>query len=257
MGKSVIIVGGGAFGVSTAWHPSRELGPGSTYATIHVLDRFPPPSQLAAATDMNKIIRSEYTDALYTELAVEAMQSWTSPSGIFSKHFHQTGWLLCASRDDVPFIIQSARNALSNGRGLKMKTPAEVRSTYHAFNGPMEDWKILDSKDAGWVASGKVLLELAQESADRGVSFISGSPGDVHELLYDNESCVGARTIDGMAHLADHLILAAGANVASLIDMEGQQHAFGHTVCFIQLLPEEAYKYNDMALIANIEEGRE
>ena len=95
-GKSVIIVGGGAFGISTAWQLSQQLGPDSKYNSVRVLDRFPPPSRIAAATDLNKIIRTDQSDPLSTALAVTAMQAWTDPSTIFKKHFHNSGWLLSA-----------------------------------------------------------------------------------------------------------------------------------------------------------------
>lgn len=257
MGKSVLIIGGGAFGISAAWHLSRELGANSKYSSIHVLDRFPPPSKVAAATDLNKIIRTEYSDPIYTELALTALEAWTDPNGIFQKHFHRSGWLLSASGGGISFVEQSERNAVVKGvDGVKFMTPAEVQSTWPVLNGAMEGCRILSSPAAGWATSGKILLEMAMQSADRGVSFISGGAGHVQRILFDgNGSCIGAQTVDGTTYLADSIVLAAGADTASLIDMEAQQCAMGHTVCCIQLLPEEIERYRDMVLVADIEEG--
>ncbi|KAI1609747.1 sarcosine oxidase [Exophiala viscosa] len=254
MGKSIVIIGGGAFGISTAWHLSQSLGEGRKYSSICVLDRFPPPSQAAAASDINKMIRTQYSDPVYVDLAMSAMKAWTDPTSIFNKHFHQSGWLLCASGSSVPFIEESAHNALRKGvRDVRFIKTAEVRSIWPVFTGSMKDWKILSDPAAGWAASNNILLEMAEESAARGVSFISGNAGHVQSLLL-NESCTGVRTVDGTIYHADHVVLAAGANTASLIDMEGQHCALGHTVCFIKLRPEEVERYQQMTLIANIEE---
>ncbi|OKL57028.1 hypothetical protein UA08_07345 [Talaromyces atroroseus] len=256
MGKSVIIIGAGVFGISTAWHLSRDLGY-NKYSSIRVLDRFPPPSQVAAGTDINKIIRTEYADQEYTELALEAVKAWTDPNAIFAKHFHPSGWLLCASGDSVPFIEQSERNAKAKGvHSAQFMTPAEVSSTWPVFNGPMPGWKILADPDAGWATSGKVMLEMASESASRGVVFSSGDAGNVQTILFNKKgAAIGVRTFGGISYYADNIILAAGANSASLLDMENQQCALGHTVCFIQLEPHEVARYKNMTLIANIEEG--
>jgi len=258
MGESIIVVGGGAFGISTAWHLSHSLGEGQKYSSICVLDRFPPPSQAAAASDINKMIRTQYSDPVYVDLAMSAMKSWTDPASIFKKHFHQSGWLLCASGSSVPFVEESAHNAFKKGiPDVRFMTPADMRSVWPVFSGSMKDWKILSDPAAGWAASDAILLEMAEESAARGVSFISGDSGHVKTLLFDEErSCTGARAVDGSIHHANHVLLAAGANTASLIDMEGQHCALGHTVCFIKLRPEEAERYQQMTLIANIEEGR-
>ncbi|KAL4781947.1 fructosyl amino acid oxidase [Aspergillus varians] len=259
MAKSVIIVGAGAFGVSTAWHLSKDLGkPGCKYSSIQVLDRFPPPSQIAAATDINKIIRTEYSDPLYTELALVALHAWTDPKAIFNKHFHRTGWLLCTSgSNSVPFLEQSEQNARIKGvHGTRFMTSEEVRSAWPIINGPMSGWKVLADPEAGWAAAGKVLLEMAEQSAGRGVSFHSRDSGHAQDLLFDETgTCVGVCTVGGTTYHADHIILAAGANTASLLDLEGQQYALGHTVCFIHLLPEETKQYKNMTLIADIEEG--
>jgi sarcosine oxidase / L-pipecolate oxidase len=255
MGKSVIIVGAGVFGISTAWHLSRDLG--TKYSWIRVLDRFPPPSQIAAGTDINKIIRTEYADPVYTELALAAMKAWTDPDAIFTKHFHPSGWLLCASGNSVPFVEQSERNAKDKGvHAAQFMTPAEVRSIWPVFNGLMPGWKILADPDAGWATSGKIMLEMATESASRGVIFSSEDEGNVQTLLFNQKgACIGVRVLGDMSYYADCIILAAGANSASLIDMEDKQCALGHTVCFIRLESHEVERYKYMTLIANIEEG--
>ena len=62
----VLILGGGAWGLSTALH---MLNAG--YINITVIERAEQiPSRYSAAWDLNKIVRAEYEDAFYTELAL-------------------------------------------------------------------------------------------------------------------------------------------------------------------------------------------
>lgn len=60
----IAILGGGAFGLSTALHLVE-----SGYTNITVFERDEKiPSQYSAAYDLNKIIRAEYEDPFYTNL---------------------------------------------------------------------------------------------------------------------------------------------------------------------------------------------
>lgn len=62
----VIIVGGGAWGLSTALHMT-DAG----YTNITVYERAEQiPSPYSAAWDINKIVRAEYEDPFYTKLAL-------------------------------------------------------------------------------------------------------------------------------------------------------------------------------------------
>jgi sarcosine oxidase/L-pipecolate oxidase len=62
---STLIVGAGVFGLSTALHLAQD-----GYTNITVLDRAPVPSPYSAGNDLNKIVRAEYEDPFYTELAL-------------------------------------------------------------------------------------------------------------------------------------------------------------------------------------------
>jgi sarcosine oxidase / L-pipecolate oxidase len=64
--ESVLILGAGCFGLATA-HQLAKAG----YTDITVLDKDDVvPSRFSAANDLNKVIRAEYPDPLYTELGL-------------------------------------------------------------------------------------------------------------------------------------------------------------------------------------------
>lgn len=69
-----ILVGAGAFGASTALH----LKESHEDSEVILMDRTPFPCPSAAGHDLNKVVRAEYNDTLYMELALEAMQQWKS-----------------------------------------------------------------------------------------------------------------------------------------------------------------------------------
>jgi sarcosine oxidase/L-pipecolate oxidase len=62
----IAIIGGGAFGLSTALELSSQ---GYTNVTVFEKDE-DIPSRWSAANDLNKIMRAEYEDEFYTNLAV-------------------------------------------------------------------------------------------------------------------------------------------------------------------------------------------
>ena len=252
--KSVLIVGGGTFGTSTAYHLSLKP---ERYNKITVLDRFPVPSQEAAGNDINKVIRNDYADPLYARLTTEAMKLWADPHGLYEGLYHRTGWILAAAEDTKAFVQQSAETARK--LGLVVAEPIsseEIRSRWPLITGDMMGWSTVWNPSAGWANARGGLTQLAQAAQERGVSYIDGPQGHVVQLLYnENGRCVGAKAADGSAHFADTVILAAGAAAATLLDLKGQLVAKGHTVGHIKCTPEEVKKYQKMPIISHLEGG--
>lgn len=74
---AIIIVGGGAFGLSTALHLSQN---GYTNVSVFEKDNHIPP-RYSAANDLNKIVRAEYEDPFYTELTIVRSSKNNSSTG--------------------------------------------------------------------------------------------------------------------------------------------------------------------------------
>ena len=69
----ILILGSGAWGLSTALHLEC-----SGYTDITVFDRAETiPSPYSAAYDLNKIVRPEYEDPFYTDLALVSVHVGT------------------------------------------------------------------------------------------------------------------------------------------------------------------------------------
>lgn len=250
--KSILIIGGGTFESSTAYHLTQR-----GYKSVKVLDRWPVPSVEAAGNDINKVIRADYSEPLYSKLAMEAMTVWKDQSGILKGLFHPSGWLIGAGDLTLPFCEASIKNAEEFGHEKGQWISAEeAKSRWPAFTGNFPDWKIFWNEAAGWANARGGLVKLASEAMRSGAEYISGDAGYVKQLLFDaNGTCLGAKSANGTAHFADLVVLAAGASAASLLDMKGQLVAKGHTVGHIQLSPEEAEKYRDIPLVDHLEHG--
>lgn len=251
--RSILIVGGGTFGTSTAYHLSKR-----GYTNVKVLDRWAPPSKEAAGNDINKVIRADYPEPLYANLATESIKEWRNPNGLFAGLHQQCGWLMAAGEKTLPFIEGSIKTA--GERGFEMAQPMtsdEINQRWPAYNGPMSGWKTYWNSSAGWANAREGLKRMAEAAQKSGVQYVSGPAGHVVLLLYDGTSrCVGVQSADGTAHFADDIILAAGAAAASVLDMKGQLVAKGHTVGHIQLRPEEISKYASMPIVDHLEGGK-
>jgi len=256
-GKSILIIGGGAFGVSTAYHIASTIKLAATRTSVTILDRFDFPSQNAASTDLNKIVRSDYSEPLYTRLGVEAMAEWKKPAGMFAGMFEQTGWYLAAENVSIPFIMTSVKNSLALGHeGVRKVALDEVRRTSPAYTGKMKDWQVWWNPSAGWTTSGDAVAAMARAAIDLGARYVSGEDGWTKGLIYGPDgSCIGARSVGGTEHLADVVVVSAGAGSAELLDCQGQLQAKGHVVGHIQLEPEEIEKYRTIKIVDHFEEG--
>lgn len=107
------------------------------------------------------------------------------------------------------------------------------------------------------VPSGEALSRLALASQTNGVTYIHGTRGHVTKLLFDaSGSCIGALSEDGYAHLADVVLLAAGARIGELIDVKNEIFAKAMGVATIQLTAEETKRYQNIPMFDHFEQGK-
>ncbi|KAL7785505.1 FAD dependent oxidoreductase [Trichoderma ceciliae] len=254
--EPVIIVGAGAFGLSTALHLSQ-----AGYADITVFDRASEiPSPYSAANDLNKIIRAEYEDPFYRDLALEAIHGWRQP--LFAPHYHQTGYILATSSHAPKKSIDSLAKALTVVKGHEafadeissLNSPADFRHHAWQLSGPMPGFKGYFNRIAGYAHSSNTIHSLFMHCKHRGIKFIIGEQqGKVTKLLYQSrdiqrqrkeggsKQCIGVTTADGSNHHSCLTILALGAFGASLIPELGEfATARSWSVAHVQLSAEEA-----------------
>ncbi|CZT15890.1 related to FAD-dependent oxidoreductase [Ramularia collo-cygni] len=239
----IAIAGSGAWGLSTALH---LLNAG--YTNITVFDRAETiPSPYSAANDLNKIVRPEYEDPFYTNLALQAIKAWQTP--LFGPYYHHTGYVVAATGSAPVKAVEHLEAALSSiqshpelSPGIRrLDSPEDFKTYTWQYSGPLTGFKGYFNPTAGYAHSADALHGIWLHCASRGVRFILGdSIGKVSAIIYSGSRATGLVTADGRRHLADLVIVALGAHAASLIPSVGKfATARAWSVAHIQLSPSE------------------
>ncbi|EFX03499.1 fructosyl amine: oxygen oxidoreductase [Grosmannia clavigera kw1407] len=247
----IVIVGGGTFGLSAAYHLAR-----SGYSAVTVLEKGAAiPGPQSAANDINKIVRAEYTDPFYSDLALEAISAWTADT-VFAPHYHQTGYLLGVSgaapevgRRTLALQLESLQSHPAwAGKIEHVRSREDLHRVAPALDGDMPGWSGYFNSFSGYAHSANALRAIHRTVLDLGVQVELGK--DVVELIYEaiqsgqpDQSCrcVGVSTATGHRYAADVVILTLGANVGRLLPAVGNQVvAKAWALAHVQLTPDEA-----------------
>ncbi|KAH7196045.1 FAD dependent oxidoreductase [Fusarium oxysporum] len=196
--SSILIIGAGTFGISTAYHLAKR-----GYTNIVCIDRHPWPSLDSAGHDLNKVMRTEYDEPLYTRLALEALEAWRDPE--WRDVFFETGRITTTTGDKKAesFLEKSYENLkragkaqnleLISGRDEIVKCVPQLKNAVG-----IENWKGLYNSLGGWVHARKALEKWASQSQRMGVKFISGLGGTMTGLELDaSGSFTGIRVASG------------------------------------------------------------
>ncbi|GAP92461.1 putative FAD dependent oxidoreductase [Rosellinia necatrix] len=285
--NSILIIGSGVFGLSTALSLTRRPEiPANTAITI--VDRSPEPGVFpardAASVDSSRIIRADYADAAYAKLAGEAQAHWRrgldDPLSLGGGgRYRESGLLLAADaggdgatvRGDghptgLGYTKRSWVNALAlahaEGRPLAsvrlIPTSASIARASRT-GGEWADWGYLNTA-AGWADADGSMRWLYDRVTETGrVAFVNGT---VETLETDGDGgddgdprVTGARLASGDSLSADLVIVAAGAWTPSLIDLSGQAVATGQCIAYLRLTDDEQAKLAQMPICLNLTDG--
>ncbi len=249
-----LIAGAGAFGASTALHLKRAYPD----RTVTLVDRSEFPCPLAAAHDLNKIIRAEYEDPFYMNLSLEAQGIWRSDP-IFTPHFNQTGILFTG-------IAGIGQAIVDNYVELIGTSPAELISPEDAmtrFDGVLRgaDWTGVTSctwnPEAGWGDAANALKSVIQAAVDLGVNYIADS---VEKITFAPDgSATGLALAKGKTLTASKTILCTGAYTAELIansaptreeiQVKGRLVAAAAIMCAFKVPHDELPKFRSAPIV--------
>ncbi|KAH6880669.1 FAD dependent oxidoreductase [Thelonectria olida] len=252
----IIIIGAGVFGLGLAYELASHRG----YTKVTVLDRHMPPVPDGSSVDVSRIIRSEYADPLYSELAVDALKQWRSPE--WASQYYESGFVMIAPNRDSPYMerYRAMRNEQVTKQPMDVFESHEVESKLKAlYPGVQADLKgttVLHNALGGWANARAAIQGLATRCSLAGVSFITGAHGTVVSLEKTGPRITGVKTAAGTRLLADTVVLATGAWSNRLVpDMNHNILAVGQPVGFIQLSPEEAKRLSKMPVMINTHTG--
>ncbi|KAH7234717.1 FAD dependent oxidoreductase [Fusarium redolens] len=228
--EPILIVGGGAFGLSTVLHLLK-----AGYKDITVLEKDEEiPSRWSAANDLNKIVRAEYEDPLYQDLTVKAIEAWQTP--LFAPHFHQVGFLHCVSGKAPKEALDTLnRFRAAAERDPRMRPHLSPLNTQKDISDAV--WQYKDSAFPGWngyfnkfdgyAHSGNALRSIFLATRAQGVKYILGAAGAVSEIVYEKTSsgrkAMGVKTTGGLFYPSNLVVVSVGAAGAKLVPEIGKQ----------------------------------
>lgn len=283
--ESILIVGSGLFGLSTAW--SLASRPRFAKTSITVVDdahgSFPPDD--SASVDASRIVRADYADAHYSALGAEAQRKWRRQGddefGGQGRYF-QNGFLLMGStgpgapaqgkksgieyvrmsRDNVSRIAEAQQASGSDDEPDRIET-FETRAALQEYIGTAGnpgDWGYVN-RLSGWSDNSKAMRWMFGKVRDTGrVSFVDAK---VTELVTapgtdgrKKRRVTGARLADGRVLSADAVMVAAGAWTGSLVDLRGRCEATGQVMAYVRITPEEEARLGDRPTIMNLSNGQ-
>ncbi|KAF2871859.1 FAD dependent oxidoreductase [Massariosphaeria phaeospora] len=261
--SSILIVGSGVFGLSTAWALCKN--PLFKNTSITLVDRQPFPTPDGSSIDSSRIIRPDYASPPYTRLASRARTLWRTTFA--PSHYHETGLCVTASGPSSQAYVSAS---LANVRALGTDTLEVLPSAaaIHRVCGLTSDVAVDAAANApetepasgssgyvnwssGWADAEGAMRWLRREveALDR-VTFVVGT---VQKLLIDHATA----TVSGVSVTlaastttptptpptttstltATLTVLATGAWTPSLLDLRGIARATGHPLCYLSLPP--------------------
>ncbi|KAF2133141.1 FAD dependent oxidoreductase [Dothidotthia symphoricarpi CBS 119687] len=253
--SSVLIVGSGAFGLSTAWALCRD--PQFKNTAITVVDRQTFPTPDGSSIDTSRIIRPDYAAAPYTKLATIAQERWRTDFA--TEHYHQVGLCITASGIEQTYVSSSLHNVraigtdkievLDSGPEIARACGLEGKDEWGSGSTGYVNWS------SGWADAEGAMIWLREEVEKLNrVKFIVAS---VKKLLINHttNTVSGVRLADSTHLTADLTILAAGAWTASLIDLRGICKATGQPICYMPISAAEEARLAPHPTLLNLSTG--
>jgi len=189
---------------------------------IYLVDREPYPSRVAASWDWNKVVRAEYTDIVYMELALEAKQTWATDP-LFKPFYHESGILWISDGNFAQTVAENYK-ILNATEELRVICPNEAKSLYDGlfaeadYTGVTE---VIVNPNSGWAAAKEALTAVIDAAVRGGVKYVSGV---VSAIEFESNGCTkGIRFSDGRTISASYTILSTGAGTGKLLADSGPE----------------------------------
>ncbi len=211
---SLVIIGAGVFGLSTALHFKRSHPDG----TVTVIDRIRE-NRGGASSDLNKIVRADYPDQTYMKLAIEAQELWRNDP-IFKPYYHECGMLFAEEinmgRDSYDNYRKIGQEALS-GELLSIEEGHARFPIFQDANWTDTEYNYYNPH-SGWGEAEEAMHSIFQAALDAGVVFLEATAQKLH--LSADRACLGVTVVkDGetLDILGDRTVVCTGAYTAKLL----------------------------------------
>lgn len=236
--RSLLILGGGIFGITTA----REMRARGWQVSVLDQGRMPHPD--AASTDISKVVRMDYgADEIYTEMGEQSLDGWCRWNAAWSRPLYHADGFLVMSRDaemkpggfehDSYHFLAKRDHELCRVRRADLKKRHPMWNAKHYGDGYL-------NPNGGWAESGKVVNKLKSLAKKEGVGLHERVAFD--SLIEKGSKVAGVRSKDGRSWKADVVLAATGAWTPFLFhELQHVMHTSGQPV--IHLKPKKPGDY--------------
>ncbi len=211
--RHIIIIGGGVFGLSSAWHLLKEE---SNDVTLYDHS-----DHLAPSRDVSKIMRIDYPSVQRMRDVMRAQHSWASES-VFQPFYHRTGRVVAYSPDSIDTLdgIDRARSEL-NLPARKRHTIALLKDRFTSDH-VQQDLSVVENDDDGIVDWTGVMESIRQDCVRRGARFRDDT---VRRLDVDKKGRVQViiTSRESIDTSNSEIILAAGPWIMPILEASSMQ----------------------------------
>ncbi|KIX99922.1 uncharacterized protein Z520_04559 [Fonsecaea multimorphosa CBS 102226] len=265
--QHILIIGAGVFGLSTAL--SLLSNPAYNATRITIIDGSPSlPNPSGSSVDANRIVRADYADKHYAQLASQAQELWRDKrkDGWGGEgRYHEPGFVLTADEDKDAYLRQSlanVRNLAQDGGNVDLSKIREIRGRDEIRKatgyGSVSGDHGYANFNSGWAdAEACVAYALRRIQSESGGRVTIRPGAQVARLVFSGSNCQGVELAGagGEQIHADLTVVAAGAWSPSLIDLQGRCLATGQTMAYLDITPEEQAAMENRPTIMNMSKG--
>ncbi|KAF5380555.1 hypothetical protein D9615_004704 [Tricholomella constricta] len=254
--EKVLIVGAGCFGVSTAYHILKR-----GFTDVTVLDRshiLPAPD--AASNDLNRIVRSSYSDLFYTRLAREAIASWKDRE-VWGDTYHESGVVVLGLSNKQAYADDAYQNDVASGARIKpLANAAAIRAAFPSDvpTASFEEHAGYLNSDSGWANAGQGLATMISKVISLGGKVLSGKTAS-NVIRGAGGRVTGIQCHDGMIYEASVVVIATGSWTPSAFPDIISNHTYGlstgQCIAMLQLTEEEAERYKECPVVLDFSSG--
>lgn len=244
-------------------HPSTRITLLESSPTI--------PNPHGSSVDSSRIIRADYANRAYADLAAAAIRKWRTTAWGRDGRYTENGLVLVYSEGSAA-AEKYTRDSYANVRQLEEEEGgSDDRVTFLPNRAAVEDVLPRIYAAGGTKAAGGYLNRgSGWGDAEAGVRFarqmlaeranVTVRHAEVERLLFDDQAGSSSKVTGVVLHdnsvlTADLVVLATGAWTPKLVDLGGMAEATGQVLAYIQISDEEQEQLAHMPTILSFATG--